>query len=191
MTPSCTPADTPFPRFRQSPALTPQHTLTHLLRVSYQAFLDWRALDAELAEAGFRSHSDIVSGAAPAPTTDDYQRFNGTPTSAAPGEGGDGNSGSTGAPTSSLPRPPQLPLVSCVEWLRRGMLAERLHHEADALAAYQAAVMTPPPLPAAAAVAFDGGGALFACLPSSGPGAFSMIAWEVRHEGTGMGAAFC
>jgi hypothetical protein len=52
-----------------------------------------------------------------------------------------------GAPTEaravpappSLPPPPALPEIGALEWLRRGLLAERLHHEADALAAYQVA----------------------------------------------------
>ncbi|KAG2487075.1 hypothetical protein HYH03_014321 [Edaphochlamys debaryana] len=120
-----------------------------------QAFLDWKALDSELGDAGFGSHADIVAGIAPGPTQGDMERRR-----------------SSGSGAGSAPPPPPLPALPATEWLRRGLLAERLHHEADALAAYQAAVMTPP--------SAGGGGSppAFAALPAGGPGAFSAIAWQ-------------
>ncbi|GLC39163.1 bud site selection protein [Pleodorina starrii] len=133
-----------------------------------QAFLDWKALDSELAEAGFRSHADIVAGVAPAPTPADYQR------AAAAADGGPPDL--EGAPSPAPP--PPLPSLPSLEWLRRGLLAERLHHEADALAAYQAAVMTPPPPGAGGGGGAGGGAAVLAALPGGGPGSFSMIAWQ-------------
>ncbi|GLI71473.1 hypothetical protein VaNZ11_016611 [Volvox africanus] len=145
-----------------------------------QAFLDWKALDLELVEAGFRTHAEIVGGVAPAPTADDYQLQAGAAPAGANTISADA-AAAHGAedPISTpppLPRsPPHLPSVPCTEWLRRGLLAERLHHELDALAAYQAAVMTPP---VAAYGGGETGGAVFAALPGGGPGAFSMIAWQ-------------
>ncbi len=44
---------------------------------------------------------------------------------------------SPGPGPAPLPPPPALPALSATEWLRRALLAERLHHEGDALAAYQ------------------------------------------------------
>ncbi len=109
-------------------------------------------------------------------------------TLAAPGPDGS-PAPADGAP---LPRPPILPSVPALDWLRRALLAERLHHEPDALAAYQAAIMTPPPPPAAAAPAVPPAGAggaspaaaaaaagnIFAAVNGAGPGAFSLIGWH-------------
>ncbi|KAG2427663.1 hypothetical protein HXX76_012312 [Chlamydomonas incerta] len=136
-----------------------------------QAFLDWKALDTELAEAGCRCHAEIVAGTAPPPSPADYARA-GSKEQAA--DGADGQ----------LPPPPALPALSATEWLRRALLAERLHHEGDALAAYQAAVMTPPPAggsgaaPAAGGASSASAAVVFAALSGGGPGCFSAIAWE-------------
>ncbi|GFR48730.1 hypothetical protein Agub_g10688, partial [Astrephomene gubernaculifera] len=169
-----------------------------------QAFLDWKALDTELQEAGFRSHAEIVAGLAPAPSPADYQRARdaaATTTAAAAAAGNPSSGTGTGAVAAAAaagtaaaadgdstappppPRPPPvLPSLPPTEWLRRGLLAERLHHEADALAAYQAAVSIPPSVLLSTTGGGGGGGAaaaaVFAEAPGSGPGAFSMIAWQ-------------
>ncbi|GIM13197.1 hypothetical protein Vretimale_16377 [Volvox reticuliferus] len=143
-----------------------------------QAFLDWKAFDLELAEAGFQTHAEIIGGMAPAPTAADYQRQAGPAASTTGLAAARGAEGPNLTPPPPPRPPPHLPSLPCTEWLRRGLLAERLHHEADALAAYQAAVRTPPQ--AAVAVGSGGvaGSAIFAALHGGGPGAFSMIAWQ-------------
>ena len=56
----------------------PYYNPSYLLRLPstpLQAFLDWKALDTELAEAGCAgSHAAIVAGIAPPPSAADYAR---------------------------------------------------------------------------------------------------------------------
>ncbi|PNH05305.1 hypothetical protein TSOC_008438, partial [Tetrabaena socialis] len=66
-----------------------------------QAFLDWKALDTELAEAGFRRHADIVAGLAPAPSEADYKRGAGRSGGGCTGRGDYGLQVITRAPDGS------------------------------------------------------------------------------------------
>lgn len=105
--------------------------------------MDWRALDADLQAAGYASHAEIVAGLAPAPGSPLDPRIRqaigkrggATKTDARSDSGSDSEGGN-----ATLPDPPPLPALSVSDWVRRGLLAERLFHDNEALMAYRAAV---------------------------------------------------
>ena len=90
-----------------------------------QAYMEWKAQDADL----FKSpRANSVAGAL----------LNLPPSEA--GVPGGAPLGPPKAHNSAGPPLPPLPVLLQGDWMRRGLLAERLYHDADALLAYRCCV---------------------------------------------------